>query len=324
MAEKDKDRKPFNFKEFTKTAGFSSKTIAYLTEQNIDDETVLERLDPSRISVLNISEGDQVRLQLACEKRFNRTIAAASDSSLGAIGGCIKQEPGVISSAGDQAVGSPNTAAGNPVAITGQERPTTTSLARDSELNALLREFLGSNQGLSSFKDLLTLSDIKNAVEKKGEKPLLIGDFLQSNINVSYIDLEEDVQLSGDTKLVVGKKRKPDITDYTPELWSGASFRILDHLVSTGSTIQIIQDYARYSSMICDFLEIYVHKGVFCLDFEHRHRVAKEGRRWDDISGHDERGFLKFAVKSKDSHSPSLSQKSKRSKGVFSKKEQKS
>ena len=45
--------------------------------------------------------------------------------------------------------------------------------------------------------------------------------------------------------------------------------------------------------MIADFLSLYVNHGVFLLDEQHRHRVAKECRHWNDISSHDERRFLK-------------------------------
>ena len=164
----DQDRKPFSIEEFTKDAKLSQKTITYLSEENIEDDIVLEQLDPTRISVSAISEGDQVCLQIACDKVFKRTVS----QEIGAIGGLsIIQESSVLPEASDRAVetaGSSKSYTANPAAIVGPEKSNIATLAKDAELNALLREFLGSNQGLSSFIDLLTLNDINAAVEKKG------------------------------------------------------------------------------------------------------------------------------------------------------------
>ena len=319
MTEKD----PFNFKVFVKVSNFTQKTIDYLTGQNLDEEIVLQHLDPSRISTLDLTDGEQIKLQLALDALFDRNRPEIT-SELGATAK-IKIEPGTAFLSDQTPDGQHKTtlSATTQQTIGDTTAATTTSLAKDAQLNLLVKEFLETNQRFSSFKDLLTLSDIKTSVDK-GEKPLLIGDFLSSNINVSYYDDEEDVQLGSDAKLVVSKKRKPDIINYTPELWSGASFRILSHLITTGAPSQTLNAYAVYSSMIADYLEIYVHRGVFCLDFEHRHRVAKEGRSWDNISGHDERRFLKFASKqSKYTSDPKDSAKYKRSKGQYQKRNKK-
>ena len=50
--------------------------------------------------------------------------------------------------------------------------------------------------------------------------------------------------------------------------------------------------------MISDYLGMYIHQGVFLLDYEHRHRVAKEGRAWNDILRHDELKYLKHMSES--------------------------
>ena len=73
--------------------------------------------------------------------------------------------------------------------------------------------------------------------------------------------------------------------------------------------------------MIVDFLQIYVQKGVFALDYEHRHRVSKEGRNWANISGHDKRMFLKHFNVSSSVTSPTSTPKPKtgRTKGRFQK-----
>ena len=60
----------FNFKIFVQEAKLTQKTIDVLTVSNFDEEGVLEYLDPSRISTLDISEGDAIRLTLKLDKAF--------------------------------------------------------------------------------------------------------------------------------------------------------------------------------------------------------------------------------------------------------------
>ena len=68
MTEKD----PFNFKVFVKVSNFTQKTIDCLTGQNLDEEKVLQHLDPSRISTLDLTDGEQIKLQLALDALFDR------------------------------------------------------------------------------------------------------------------------------------------------------------------------------------------------------------------------------------------------------------
>ena len=310
----------FNFKTFVTQAKLATKSINYLTEQNLDDKFVLERLDTVRISTLDISDGDQIRLQIALDELFDRPSPAEKAPEV-----LIKQEPGATAGATASATVDvrPKTGLIAPKPDADPPLETTTSLAKDARLNALVEEFLNSNQRFASLKDLLSLADIKSGVENRGERPLLIGDFLHSNINFSYLESDEEVKLGSDAKIVVNKKKKPDVVDYTPELWIGANCRILNHLIDSGSDIQVIKQYSTYTSMIADFLEIYAHRGVFCLDYEHRHKVAKEGKKWDDISFHDQMRLLKYSTKSKDSLKDQPKDKSKRSKGPFQKRNKK-
>ena len=145
------------------------------------------------------------------------------------------------------------------------DRATTKTLVRDGELETLLRSFLGASETLGGLKDLLSLSDIKAVVENKtkGEKPLLVSDFLWSNINVSYIDTIEEETISKSTKLVrEGKTKKPAVQDYTPDLWAGANFLIIRHLINVGTTNKKLLQYVTYSSMIADYLALYNNPGV--------------------------------------------------------------
>ena len=299
----------FNFKSFCKKYKFAQETIDVLTAQKLDDEFTLSLLTLDTILSLKLATGEVYRLDAALNEVFHPETL-------------IKQEPG--------ATASPEVNTTDPVASGEERQPvqkeTVQTLARDTKLAALLAEFLGSSEN-SGVKSLLDLGEIKRdsnsraelerpqptpsrsdaiiqfrgvpksgILTKQGEKPLLISDFLSSNLNVSYgTDANEEVLLSSTTKLVFDKKtKKPEVWEYTPDIWSAASFRILVYLVQIGSASRTILEYADYSAMICDYLSMYVNQGVFKLDETHRYRVAYEGRVWNDICDHDQRKFLKF------------------------------
>ena len=147
------------------------------------------------------------------------------------------------------------------------------------------------------------MADLKSAVDNKArgekvEKPLLIGDFLKSSINQTYFEQEEEVRLGENTKLVQeNRAKKTRIQDYTPQIWAAANYRIILYLLKNGTSADTMRRYVTYSAMICDYLSKYQHSGVFVLDYEHRHRVALEGRLWDDIWLHDNNTHLNVLLK---------------------------
>ena len=173
---------------------------------------------------------------------------------------------------------------------------TTTSLSKDEQLTQLLKSFLGANES-TGVRNLLDLAEIKSSIDlgAKGEKPLLITDYLVSNFNTNYgLSNDQDVQLNEDTKIVITKKaKKPEVVDYTCDIWSAANARIWMYLINSGAPTSTLLEYAEYSAMLADFLGLYVNHGVYQLDEQHRYRVAKEGRKWNDICQHDERRFLR-------------------------------
>ena len=172
---------------------------------------------------------------------------------------------------------------------------TTTMLAKDKKVNNLLTQPYGALGQRSGIQDLLTLGDIRTAVlinPLKGEPPLLISDFLSSNINACYTIETEDVVLGAGATLSIQKQKKPAIDDYTAELWYSANSRIMVHLIQKDYSRDVLEDYAVYTSMVAEYLQLYIQKGVFYLDHEQRLKVSKEGRRFSDISALDERKFL--------------------------------
>ena len=206
----------------------------------------------------------------------------------------VKSEPGATAEAEKSSAAS---GTNTPAA----EQLTTKGLAKDPEVNKAVKDFIAASEALGGLKDLLSLSELRSTVDlrSKGEKaekidkPLLIGDYLTSNLFTSYFDESEEEVISGSLKLVrSGKSKRPSVVDYTPEIWAAASFRIVQKLLKDGDN-DILREYVRYSEMIADYLSVYQNSGVFALDYEHRHRVCKEGHIWSDISRHDENRFLK-------------------------------
>ena len=278
----------FNFKEFIKAADLSEEAISILVKEKVDTESRISRLNPVRIAALGLTQGEASNIEDLVNERWPKVQATASAASAS-----IKTEPGAAAATTSQSSDIPED---KPTHKAESTLITTTKLAADKELNQRLQNFLGTTNALGGLKDLLCLAELRSSVEKKnqGERVLLISDFLTSNINVSYIDSIDEEPLSGSTKLVrEGHFKKPKVTDYTPEIWAAANFRIIKHLINEGTATEVLTQYVDYSSMIADYLSMYVHQGVFLLDFEHRHRVAKEGRVWNDILRHDELKYLK-------------------------------
>ena len=193
-----------------------------------------------------------------------------------------------------------------------EQEITTRSLSRDKDVNEVVDALLAEGGKLQGLKEILSLAEIRQSTTSRGErsartalsnflsgkeekeKPLLISDFLISNFNFSVHDDEEDIPLNDNSKIVVKKSKKPPVEEYTTELWTAANFRIILHLLKSPVPHHILADYLEYSSVISEYLNLYIQRGVFLLDFEHRHRVAREGRSWTDISSLDEKRFLVF------------------------------
>ena len=300
---------PFNFKTFCKKFKFSQDTIEVLTKERLDDAVPLSMLGVDTILGLGIVTGEQLRLEAALTETFPPAIEPTVK-----VEAAVSVEKLDLSSVDlHQGTGQPPHQGVQQQSAFPSGQATTESLARDDRLAALLTEFLGANEN-TGVRNLIALGQNRHEVRQpatdfsynpviqsgipalsRGERPLLIADFLTSNLNVSYgRDTEESVQLNASTKIVIDKKaKKLEVSEYTPEIWTAASFRIVVHLLQTGASSNTLLEYADYCAMIGDFLCMYVKKGVFLLDETHRYRVAKEARKWNNICSHDERRFLK-------------------------------
>ena len=295
----------FSFASWCKDNSLPENTVKTLTDEHFTERELILEINDGWISELkDLAEGEKVRLRLAIGK-LSRSQVEGAVGGIPPFGGArpkIKTEAGVSQPSVEQEESGR------------VDFPTTGSLSRHRETNAQLAAYLNENAGqLAGLRDLLSLAGIQanTEAENRGElnvstppaerandKPLLIKDFIKSNIHRQYVSVVREVSLGDNTKLVVEDKgssqlvKKPEVHNYTVELWCAANSRIILHLIKTGVSRQVLQEYAEYTSWISDFLEIYVQRGVYCLDEQHRIRVAAEGRRWNDIYCHDRNQWL--------------------------------
>ena len=171
---------------------------------------------------------------------------------------------------------------------------TTTSLAKDKELNVLLSKYnQGEEEYLSSFaRDRLSSAQPSNSGEKR-KKTLFIHDFLTRPDG--FVPDEEDT-VTSNSGVVLSFKAKPkhvEPKDVTIAQWITANARIFDILSLSMSETQKAE-YSEYVKQVGDLLQIYTESSVMSLDCEHRKHVTATNRAWDCISLHLERYYLRL------------------------------
>ncbi len=82
--------------------------------------------------------------------------------------------------------------------------------------------------------------------------------------------------------LVLKDKSKISLESVTEAQWTGASIRILQSNLDKMDHAEI-DSYLEYMVQMSDYLQVCKPPSVMLLDEEHRIRVARGGRRWDDI-----------------------------------------
>lgn len=170
--------------------------------------------------------------------------------------------------------------------------PTTRSLSRDAELSRLLDEF--NTDGADK---LLRAQDTVNARigqlgEQKSKKFLAIPDFITSCDGLALEEEEDElVTKKGLSFKLQGRRKKIEPGEVTIAQWLSANIAILEQLTPLFTT-QELGDYYTYTRQVGDLLQIYTSQSVFLLDHEHRKEVHRSGKRWNNVSGHQERFYL--------------------------------
>jgi hypothetical protein len=180
--------------------------------------------------------------------------------------------------------------------VNGEEKvstPTTQTLSRDKELSRLLEDYHNAGvQELIGAQDQVnaSLNAVRSSGERVGSKPLLIPDYI-SNFE-SIVEDEEDsfVTTKGKT-FSLQQKKKPAAGEVTVAQWITANVTILELLIPTFSAQQIA-DYLKYTQIVRDLLQLYTPQSVFCYDNAHRKEVCRMGKRWNEVSIHQQTMFL--------------------------------
>lgn len=307
--------KEFNFETWCSEEGLRPKTVTFLKEEDLNDFAALSNLNDKRaqLSMLEpnrITLGEINKLEKALDKLF-----------------VVKQSAVREIPSGSQADGSANKISGQTAIPSGSslsgavgggdlvesgDRSTTSSLCKDADVNAKLLELLGESSRYEGIKDLLKIGEAKDVVAKdSGESPCLwlISDYLDSSLGVakarpstSKVKDTSKTDISADEEVT-----------YNSIQWAGASNRIVLAMFKKDVAIEKIKLYIQYAAMISDYLELYLHSGVFQLDIVHRKRVGYEDRSWVDVSEHDVRTRLRYNNHSSSSNNQSFKSKGKKS-----------
>ena len=172
--------------------------------------------------------------------------------------------------------------------------PTTTSLARDSELSRLLDLYNSDSLDLIQAQDSVNrrLSTPVIQGEIKVRKALAIPDFVRTSRGIGIVEEDDElVTKNGLSFKLQGRTKKLDVADVSIPQWMSANLVIFELLIPSFSAQQV-KDYLSYSKQIGDLLQIYSSSTVFQLDDEHRKDIAREDGRWNEISSHLERYYL--------------------------------
>ena len=255
--------KDFKFTEWLKASGLNDKTKSVLEAQDLADYLPILALTESDLCDLELTVGQRGLLRAAMHSlRTSSTAPVADDSSA-------------------------------PVTLK--------TLAKDKELNALLKDM-----GDTHLSDLLASAggdaggEVAGAsatllAKTKGEgRPLLIPDFVSQPKGVYEGDSDEYVASVGlGRDLVMRGKKKPTLDQISLAQWLSANVRILLQLISERKiTTERVDQYLQYTSEIGDLCQTYTTASVMLLDNAHRLRQHQKQCAWMDIDRHSKDFYL--------------------------------
>ena len=151
--------------------------------------------------------------------------------------------------------------------------PTLKSMAADKDLSAAM-----------AILEAAHLKDTLAANEEKSRNTTGKCEYIQ--YIPDYVKLPKsscrDREQSLGRGLVLKDKNKVTLESVTEAQWAGASIRILQSNLDKMDHEEI-DAYLEYMVQISDYLQVCKPPSVMLLDEEHRIRVARGGRRWDEI-----------------------------------------
>lgn len=245
----------FSFSDWLATSALNDATKAVLEDEDLISDRALRTLSEADMKTLKLTVGQRGLLRVA----VNRLHPASAHS--------VEQED------------APAMAPAN-----------LKSLAKDKELNALLKEM-----GETHLTDLLTTSATVNPGQftTKGEKPLLIPDFVAQPKGAYVGDTDEIVAVAGLTQLVMRGRKKPALDQITLPQWLSAACRILLQLITQEKlTPEGICQYLEYTAEVGDLCQTYTTSSVMLLDNAHRLRQSQSQCKWTDSNQHSRSFYL--------------------------------
>jgi hypothetical protein len=196
-----------------------------------------------------------------------------------------------------------STSASSSAGIAESSKQTTSSLAKNTEVNALLSKYSESEREFLEVQEAINKDSLTSG--EKNKKFLAIVDFV--TLPECFLSDDEETLLTttGRQLTFKSKNKKLEPKEVSAAQWIGANSRILDVLYPTLSKAEI-SDYNDYTRQIGDLLQLYTEPSVMSLDHSHRKAVAMFNRRWNDVSNHTERFYLRVKPSQKADRSDSV------------------
>lgn len=152
-----------------------------------------------------------------------------------------------------------------------------------SPCKELLNNLLSENDITNDFARLDLDPQVYLRDSKKGEKPLLIPDFVPQGWGG---DSEEEIDIGGGAKLKLPVGKKPKLLDISPSQWISANARIMAKLHETSMESQSLRDYMSYTAKVGELACRFAWSSVLQFDNEYRIQQAAMKFRWGSDSQH--------------------------------------
>ncbi|KAI8490456.1 hypothetical protein Bbelb_317240 [Branchiostoma belcheri] len=134
---------------------------------------------------------------------------------------------------------------------------------------------------------------INSGAPEKGEKPLLIPEFVDS---FSQPESDHEVARDGNTSIILRTSRsRPKVETINIPAWSAANAKIMAKLIQSNklATKQDVEDYLAYTIKVSKLLEVFDVPSVMLYDNQYRILQNRHGFRWGSDSEHLHSRFLR-------------------------------
>ena len=179
-------------------------------------------------------------------------------------------------------------------------KQTTGSLAKNTEINALLTKYSASEKEFLEVQEAINKDSLSSGEKRKF---LAITDYV--TLPECFLSDDEETLLTTTGRQLTFKSKsnkKLEPKEVSVAQWIGANSRILEILTPT-LTKSELADYNDYTRQVGDLLQLYTEPSVMSLDHAHRRAVSLFNRRWNDVSNHNERFYLRVKSSQKSDRS---------------------